>query len=273
MKKLFLLCFLIIPIGFLSAQMREIPLQGTYNFRDIGGFHTKDGKTIKWGKLYRSALLQGLTNEDLQILGALKINKVIDFRGPFEIQYAPDKIPAGVCYVQLPAGSITDGPDDWADMAKGMKESSETESDKGAINYYKNIDSFKDRYKPLFDALLALPEDSAMVFHCMGGKDRTGIAAALIEYSLGVSPEQITEDYLLSNRYRERYNSGIALMLHLKYGVSQKRAETYGLAKPEFLKATFDEIKKKYGTIENYLKVVMELDDQKINKLKALYLE
>lgn len=273
MRKIFLLCLTIISLCPIDAQMREIPLQGTYNFRDIGGLQTKDGKSIKWGKIYRSALLQGLTNEDLQIIKALKIKKILDFRGPLETNYAPDKIPADVCYLQLPAGSINDGPDDWADMAKNMREHSEAESDKGAINYYKNIDSFKDRYKPLFDALLVLPKDSALVFHCMGGKDRTGIAAALVEYALGVSWKQITEDYLLSNRYRERYNSEISTFLCLKYGVPQKRANTYGLAKPEFLKATFAEIKKKYVTVDNYMKVVMELDDQKIDKLKALYLQ
>jgi len=77
----------------------------------------------------------------------------------------------------------------------------------------------------------------------------------------------------LSNRYRERYNTEIATLLTLKYGVPQKRAITYGLAKPAFLESTFDEIKKKYGTVDNYLKVVMGLDDQKINRLKAIYLQ
>jgi protein-tyrosine phosphatase len=273
MKKMFLLCLLIIPICGIDAQIREIPLQGTYNFRDIGGLRTKDGKSIKWGKIYRSALLQGLTIEDQQVLEALKIKKIIDFRGPIEIKYAPDKIPVGVCYLELSAGSVSDTPDNWADMAKDMKKYSEVESDKGAINYYKNIGSFKDRYKPLFDALLAMPQDSALVFHCMGGKDRTGIAAALIEYAFGVSWDQIIEDYLLSNRYRKRYNAEIATLLVKKYGVPQKRANTYGLAKPEFLEATFDEIKKKYGTVDNYLKVVMELDNQKISRLKVLYLQ
>jgi protein-tyrosine phosphatase len=257
----------------INGQIREIPLQGTYNFRDIGGYRTKDGRTIKWGKIYRSAMLSELTSEDLQIMEALKIKLIIDFRGPIEINCYPDRMPAGACYKQLPAGSEYDEPDNWADLAKDMKTHSEKELDQMAISYYTNIASFKDRYKPVFDSLLDLSKEDALVIHCMGGKDRTGIAAALIEYALGIDLKQIIEDYELSNLYREKYNAEIANLLFLKYGVPEKTAATYGQAKPAFLEATFMKIQKEYGSIDSFLRIAMGLNDEKIAKLKEMYLE
>lgn len=268
----------IILVGLFSvtisfAQKREIELQGTYNFRDIGGYKTKDGKHIKWGKIYRSAVLSNLTSEDLQMLEALKIGTIIDFRGPKEVAVFPDKIPAQTMYQELTAGSESDEPDDWAEMATEMKKTSEKETDMGAINYYKNISAFGERYKPMFETLLRTAPDSAVVFHCAGGKDRTGIAAALIEYVLGVDKKEILQDYMVTNQYRKRYNEEIAQLLHLKYGVPLARAQKYGLAKQAFLEASFKEIEKQYGSLDGFVKTELDLDKTKIDQLKRLYLE
>ncbi len=253
--------------------MRDIVLQGTYNFRDIGGYKTADGKRIKWGRIYRSALLSNLTKEDLQILEALKVKMVIDFRGPLEIAAYPDKMPINAEYIELPAGSKNDAPDDWAGMAESMKLSSSVASDSGSINYYKHISSLGKRYKPMFEELLNADKDSAVIIHCAGGKDRTGIAAALIEYTLGVSDNDIVADYVYSNEGRKFYNEEIANLLHLKYNVPLDRAKNYGIAKPEFIEATFDEIRKQYGSVNNFLYIELGLDDKKIAKLKELYLD
>lgn len=255
------------------AQNREVILQGTYNFRDIGGYKTTNGKHIKWGKIYRSALLSNLTTEDLQLLEALKVGTVIDFRGPKEVAAYPDKLPNKTNYIELAAGSEQDMPDDWADMAQGMKRTTEAESDKGAIAYYHNIDSYAKRYKPMFEQLLQLSPDSALVFHCMGGKDRTGLAAALIEYVLGVDKKQIVEDYLLTNEYRQRYNAEIAQLLHLKYGVPAERAAQYGLAKPAYLETSFKSIEKQYGSLDRFVEQGLGLDAAKITRLRAMYLD
>lgn len=266
-----LVCLFLCNISF--SQKREIILQGTYNFRDIGGYKTKDGKHIKWGKIYRSAVLSNLTNEDLQLLQVLKIGNILDFRGPKEIAAFPDKIPANTAYDELPAGSENDTPDDWKDMAEDMKKTSVVESDAGAIQYYKNISAFGKRYRPMFDQLLLIQPDSAIVFHCAGGKDRTGIAAALIEYVLGVDKKDIVADYIITNQYRKRYNEEIAQLLHLKYGVPLERAQQYGLAKAEFLEASFDEIQKQYGSMDNFVQKELGLNKAKIDRLKQLYLE
>jgi len=264
--------FFFVSPSFSHAQQKDIPLEGAYNFRDLGGYKTKDNKTIKRGKLYRSAVLSDLSPKDLGELQLLKISRIADFRGPIETNFAPDKIPAGASYFTLAAGSEKDGPDNWKETADDMKKNPVAVSDKGAISYYKNINSFKDRYTPLFDSLLTLNPDSALVFHCVGGKDRTGIAAALIEYALGVDRQQIMADYLATNTYRKQYNKGISDMLIKEYHVPANRAADYGLAKASYLEATFAEINKKYGSMDNFMKA-LGLDQEKIALLRAKYLE
>ncbi|SEB04726.1 tyrosine-protein phosphatase [Pedobacter hartonius] len=135
------------------------------------------------------------------------------------------------------------------------------------------IDSFKDRYRPIFDSLLTLNADSALLFHCTGGKDRTGTAAALIEYALGVDQGQIIDDYVLTNQYRKKYNKVIADMLVEKYKLPAKRVADYGIAKPAFMEATFDEITKKYGSVANFMKNELGLTDDKLALLRAKYLK
>lgn len=87
MKKLLYLFLLANPL-FSSAQIadsakREVKLQGAINIRDVGGYATKDGRHVKWGKIYRSAELNNLTDADLLKLQQLGIARVDDFRGPF----------------------------------------------------------------------------------------------------------------------------------------------------------------------------------------------
>lgn len=272
-KQLILIAAVMLISLSLHAQRSNVPLQGTFNFRDIGGYPAFGGKHIKWGKIYRSALLSNLTQEDLALLEAFKICKVIDFRGPLEIKAYPDKLPHTATYYDLPAGSETDTPDDWASLAKDMLTSPVPKSDSGTIAYYEDISYYARKYRPMFDLLLSTASDSAVVIHCAGGKDRTGVAAALIEYALGVDRKDIIKDYMLTNRFRSQYNEEIAQLLHYKYGVPLERARTYGLAQAASLEATLHEIEKQYGSLDNFLLKAIGLDSLKIKKLRTLYLD
>ncbi len=272
-NKIFLFIASILVITSVSAQNNQLPLHGTYNFRDIGGYVTKDKKKIKSGKIYRSATLAGLTPEDTLLLSLLNNSKVVDFRGPKEIAYGPDILPKQIKHIACDAGSVDGMPDDWGSMAADMKKSTVSQSDEGAENYYRNVSSLADRYKPMFQELLDLPKDSAMIIHCVGGKDRTGIGAALIEYVLGVGQQQIIVDYELTNKYRKSYNEEVAIILVKKYGVSPQRAKDYGIAKGKFLLASFDALAKQYGSLDLFIQNGLGLDAARINKLKELYLE
>jgi len=252
-----------------DSSKRQVKLQGAVNFRDIGGYKTKDGRQVKWGKIYRSAEINNLTNTDLTKLETLSIHYVLDFRGPAEFNVAPDKIPNGAIRISLPAGSEEVG-----DRTKMMQQMSKAASgDSIMLPFYTNIESFSKRYGPVFTTLLNNSKDSAVVIHCTAGKDRTGIGSALILYALGVDEKSIMADYLASNYYRQsdvdRMKKILIDMYHMKEEVVM---DVMGV-KEKYLSATFDAIKSKYGSIDNFLENEIGLTKAKREQLQQNFLE
>src|SRR5882757_2784599 len=110
MKKIVFPVFFLIAGYWAQAQVadstrREVKLNGVINFRDLGGYPTKDGRHVKWGKIYRSAELSHISPGGLDTMSRLSIGYVADFRGPYEVKAAPDRIPSTATRVSLSAGS------------------------------------------------------------------------------------------------------------------------------------------------------------------------
>jgi protein-tyrosine phosphatase len=250
-----------------DSTKREVKLEGAVNFRDLGGYATKDGKHVKWGKIYRSAALNRLTDTDIQKLQSLSLAWVGDFRGPYEVKVAQDRLPAGANRISLPAGSENIGDSNYMkNMVKQMSR------DSSLINFYSITIPFKERYKPVFDELFVLNRDSALLFHCTAGKDRTGIGAALILYALGVDEKTIMQDYLATNYYRAAENERAIAGMTKAYGLNETTARNMMAAKETYLEATFTSIKSQYGSVDTYLEREMGLDKKKLKKLRELYL-
>jgi protein-tyrosine phosphatase len=273
MIKIFLPLILALPLithaQVADSTQREIKLHGAINFRDIGGYEAKDGKHVKWGKIYRSASLNNLTPDDLQKLQSLSLAWVGDFRGPYEVKAAPDKLPPSATRVSLPAGSENIGDSNYMkNMTRQMMK-----GDSALVGFYSTLTPFKERYKPVFDELLLLNKDSALLFHCTAGKDRTGIAAALILYALGVDEKTIMSDYVATNYYRAAENQRAVAGMVKGYGVDEATAKGMMAARESYLNATFTAIRNNYGSIDNYLEKEMGLDKKKRKKLADLYLQ
>ena len=272
MKKIACLACLIYPL-FANAQVadsskREVRLQGASNFRDLGGYPTKEGYHVKWDKVFRSADISKLTEEDLALLKKKNIDYVVDLRGTDESRKAPDRMNPNTDYILCPAGSDSN-------MVYWMKAivSLKSGGDSMMRVYYTKTEFLADRYKPLFEKLLHLPDQDALLLHCTAGKDRTGIGTALFLYALGVPYETIMNDYLASNYYREKENekmvSGMVQYMHINEQVAKDMASV----KKEYLDATFEAIRQKYGSMENFLRSELGLDEAKISLLKKKYLE
>ncbi len=271
MKKLvYLLLFYMVVLNSYAqvtdSSKRYIRLDGTVNFRDIGGYVTKDGRHVKWGKIYRSDALNRLSDNDLKKIQDLGISFVADFRGLYEAKAAPDKLPEGTVRVSLPAGSEHIG--DSSNKNLGLQ----LPPDSSLVSFYRNTTPFRERYKPVFDALLGLQADNALLYHCTAGKDRTGIATALILYALGVDKATIVQDYIATNEYRRSANAKAIPVMVKAYGISEKRAANMMAAREEYIQATFSSLEEQYSSIDNYLEKEMGLDKVKWKKLKALYL-
>jgi len=271
MKKIQLLLAIICFAALAHAQVadsskRKVELQGAVNFRDLGGYVTGNGKHVKWGKIYRSADMSKLTDQDLTVLSERKISYDVDLRGTEESERAPDRLNPNTDYILCPAGS-----DNVGNMLQSLK--GKTNGDSIMLAYYSNTAYLADRYKPFFGKLLNLPEDKSLVFHCSAGKDRTGIGAALLLYSLGVPYETIINDYEASNYYRAAENEKMAKIMVKFMRINNNVANDVMSVKKEYLDATFDAIKKQYGSVDNFLKTQIGLSNNDLKTLRKKYLD
>lgn len=242
---------------------RQIKLEGGSNFRDLGGYPTQDGKHVKWGHIFRSADVSKLTDNDFKILSDLHLATVCDLRGPDELKANPDRLPAGIQYVNLPAGS---------ENTKINTNYGKMNGDSMIREYYIKTDHLKAKYKPMFEQLLALPNDKSLMFHCTAGKDRTGMGAALVLSALGVDRQFIVADYTATNIFwkdaREKMLSAMA-----QRGMDTSSMKPMLAANPDYIATFFNTIETKYGSMDKFLANEMELNPDKIIKLKELYLE
>jgi protein-tyrosine phosphatase len=119
------------------------------------------------------------------------------------------------------------------------------------------------RFAELFEHLLSKPEP--LLFHCTAGKDRTGLAAALILSALGVSEKDIWQDYLLTNQLYKRNSTGATTL-------SPEVLKIVWEVQESFLKASLDVIEKEHGGMPNYLGQALKLSPAALQKLRATYL-
>ena len=250
-----------------DSARRHIVLQGAVNVRDLGGYPGADGRHVKWGTLYRSADISRLTDADLRALDYLHIRYDVDLRGVAESAQAPDRINPGTDYILCPAGS--DSVNNWMKQLAGMKSG----GDSLMIAFYANTTYLTARYKPFFQKLLSLPDTSALLFHCTAGKDRTGIGAALLLYTLGVPYPTIQADYEATNVYRSGANEQMIQSMVQRLHVDEQVARDMLSAKAVYLDATFVAIRSRYGSVDAYVKDELGLDDEAINRLRKRFLE
>lgn len=269
MKKLIITVIAWVPV-FVQAQLsdssqRVVRLQGTVNFRDAGGYPTKDGKKVVWGKVFRSADISKLTDNDLQTLAAKNIYTVIDFRGTRESAAAPDKLLPHADYTLCPAGS--DSLPDMKQLAALIKQGGFLEKMYGmqSIQYY------GQRYRPLFQKLLTLPDTSALLYHCTGGRDRTGMASALFLYALGVPQQTIEADFIASNVYLEPMSQRMFQPMAQGMGVSVEEIKKELELRPELIRAFFGAINEKYGTVEGFMEIELGIGKKELALLRKKY--
>jgi protein-tyrosine phosphatase len=245
-----------------DSPARHLSLAGASNFRDLGGYVTRDGRTVRWRQIFRSNHLAHLTDDDAAVLRALGVKSAFDFRGSAERNEA-------LCGVSdITVHSLPVEPTVVAALraiaAGGTPLSADHAVEVMRDSYRSYVQQNTPRYRTLFAHLL---QDSApLVIHCTAGKDRTGFACALILHTLGVSDEVISEDYLLTNRfYRRDPNSGSDLPDDVK--------QVLGSVQTSFLGAAFEAINADYGDLETYLQKGLGIGAAERAALTARYLQ
>ena len=170
---------------------RFIPFEGCVNFRDLGGYAAAGGRKVRWGKLFRSDALQGLTPVDVaKAVDQLGIATVVDLRNSDEADRDGLSPLTGLAYHHFPLLE-----------RRGIPPLRETDDSVERLSeVYQWILANSGTLLAQTINALAHAGDNASVFHCSAGKDRTGIISALVLGTLGVSPNVVMADYLLTNQ-------------------------------------------------------------------------
>lgn len=278
-----------------SAQVcgfRIVPLEGMYNVRDLGGYPTKSGKHLRWGRLFRGDNLHNLKEEGLPYLKAMNFKSIVDFRKESECAHYPNGkalldateyhfVPDGEIAAfagSLQNGEAMDSHRDQVELAKVMVQKDPEFAGKSMIAQQKEFVHKIGSQQAYHDTLALMAKETAapLFFHCKGGKDRTGFAAMLLLGILGVDEELIYYDYLLTNRARkkknQRYLENFRKMSHGDEAVAQYLYSIFDTRK-EYLAAAMQEIKELSGSIRQYAIDVLHLTEAEILALETLYLE
>lgn len=173
---------------------RLLPLAGGRNFRDLGGWRTADGRQVKWGKIYRSGVMTDLTMADITYLQGLDVTVICDLRNPQERTTQPSPF--------LKAGGPKIAAFDYEtpSLASFVAMTTREQAVQGfADTYVALLDRLAPNFTDLFARLAAGAGPLAM--NCSAGKDRTGLASALVLSVLGVPRATVIADYALSQTY------------------------------------------------------------------------
>lgn len=253
---------------------RLLPLQGGRNFRDLGGYRTVDGRHVKWGLLFRSGSMHGLTDADYAALEKRGIRVVCDFRDTRERAAEPVSWPAP----DAPRVLSDEYRLDMAGFLPGGDMNTWTpETARAAMiaSYPRMLVQFHGQYRRMFDELLA--GHAPLAFNCSAGKDRTGIAAALLLTALGVPRETAIQDYLLTNRYldgrkmlgKDAEATAANPLAHLPPAVGQVLLA----ADRRYIDAAFKVLDTHPGGATAWLRDEMGLPRADLVRLRAAYLE
>jgi protein tyrosine/serine phosphatase len=223
---------------------RQLRFDGCFNFRDLGGYDTTDGRMIRWRRLFRADGPHALTAADHVVLGALGLATIIDLRTEREAADRGSYTTAveARCF-QLPMIDVLPDAEElpaWIDPAVV------------ADRYRDMLDRGADTIAESF-AILSDPASYPVMFHCSAGKDRTGILAALVLASLGVPDDQIVDDYCTSGPAMER------LVAHFQASYPDAREQLQRVApamvsaEPAAMIGLLAGLRADYGSIEGYV--------------------
>lgn len=281
MKDLIKISFLIISIFCVfSCQTQNCPTPeyGQYetephiaikkinNFRTVGDIKNIDGRILKEGKLYRSGHLHKLKKKSFREIQQLGIKEIIDLRNSKEIAEKPDHLPDNVVYKNY---SAFEDKGDQLDQARKLVLKGKvngSDAHKRMIDFYKDyVTENPEVIKKIITEVLE--SDQPVLYHCTAGKDRTGITTALILAILKFDKKTIYNEYLLSNNYRKKLvkkRLNLANNLHFLYPKMDIHVlEKLSWVETGYLDSAFNEIDKKYGSIDVYIHQVLGISENK----------
>jgi protein-tyrosine phosphatase len=260
-------------INFL--QRRHLRFSGAKNFRDLGGYPAADGRTVRWGVLYRSDALDKLNDRDLKLLLQLNLDRVIDFRSEHEKKKHPDCLPAGagIRIVEIPISDTSTRV--WHEARDEMIQKLR---DINPADYMISTNvELATRFTPemrRFVREVLASDGRPVLFHCAAGKDRTGFGAAILLRMLGVPQEVIMQDYQLTNVYLlKAYRWRMSLVRVLKGRRFVSAILGFMDANTAYLSAAFDAVEREHGSFDVYIRDGLGVEWDQFERFRETCLE
>jgi protein-tyrosine phosphatase len=249
---------------------RLIALEGASNFRDLGGYAGAAGRHVKRGLIFRSGTLAHLTAADQANLSARGIRTICDLRTTSERLREPSAaLPARTLRwdYELDHGAVIGAVSVLEPRAQAVRAA--------VMEFYRTApEDFAERFRELFQALCGA--ETPLVIHCTAGKDRTGVAAALVLGALGVARSELIADYVLSERCidyeRTLGGPGGGSWAFLDRLAPDLRAPLFA-SEPAYIEAMLDGLAERYGSLEQYLRMRLHVDAANLERLRRLYLD
>jgi protein-tyrosine phosphatase len=258
------------------AVSRILALESVANVRDLGGLPAGDGSVVRRGRLVRSASLHEMTDSDRGVLERSGITAVIDLRAPYERHLHPT-VWKGIRLVSAPL--VHDA------QVRSIVERFHRRdlTDAELLDWWTLTGVVDAPYEHLgsvgviFETLLAAAPEDGFIFHCRGGKDRTGMVAALILEALGVPRPQILEDFLMSNAIldAERPTGDAAVIVSAVSGseLSPEAAFSFAGVRREWMERLWAGIETRDGSLLSYLTDTVGIGETGLAGLRSRYLE
>lgn len=229
---------------------RVLPLSSGVNFRDAGGYRTAGGRMMRWGQVYRAGSLADLSDEDVAYLGRLGLKLSCDLRSIEEVNAYPDRLPPRTAALHRPVVAEVNRLRRIVTLMRLRHRVQEL-----LLNVYTVM---IDQNGPNFAGIVRLAADPAnlpLVIHCTAGKDRTGLALALLLLALGVPEETVIADYTLSNHVFDVLAGRMKPEMERLYaiGFGEVQVRPFLLAEARTMAATLAHLRWRYGSVEWYL--------------------
>jgi protein-tyrosine phosphatase len=242
------------------AAERRVPFEGVVNFRDLGGYRTGSGGRTSWGQVFRSDALHQLTADDLPAFQRLGVRMVYDLRRDDEREQMPN--PVDSRQVAILSGLSAQERPDWSGLQQAID---------GERRLYESYLGMLATSAPMFGQVLsgmADPDGVPAVFHCAGGKDRTGMTAALLLSWLGVERATVLDDYVMTGLWRTVELEQETFEEMLAAGISRDAAIAL-LGTPRWVMAeALAVLDEEYGGIEAYLRGPAAMDGETLDALR-----
>lgn len=254
---------------------RFLPMSGIHNFRDYGGYAIGGGGRVKRGLLYRSGQHMEASDEDLAHLDQLDIRTVIDLRGKSERSNFPcRRAPDFGAHVIFYEGETTSSPPHEAAGAAEMTPQKAFERMKAVYTRMPVNPAMIAMFGRYFRALDE--REGASLVHCFAGKDRTGVAAALLLHVLGAHRDDIMGEYLLTNQAPGReilIRQSVPRMEQIYGPMDPESVSNLMDVRPEYLATYWGEVERESGSVDAYLRDRIGIDDELRERLRAALTE